>query len=190
MEEKMKTKAGRPIVVSLVGAPSAGKSTLAAYIFAQLKMLDVNCELVTEFAKDKVWENNDIALANQVYIFAKQYYRLYRCADKVDVIVTDSPLALTPLYNRESPEISKPLNELSLAVYNSFNNLTYFVKRVKKYNPVGRLETEEESNAKGLKLRDLLDTYSIKYKVINGDLIGADVIVHDVIEILKKGSDK
>lgn len=184
MNDKLPT-----VCINLMGSPGSGKSTLAAYIFARLKMLDVNCELVTEFAKDKVWENNDIALANQVYIFAKQYYRLYRCADKVDVIVTDSPLALTPLYNRESPEISKPLNELSLAVYNSFNNLTYFVKRVKKYNPVGRLETEEESNAKGLKLRDLLDTYSIKYKVIDGDLISADVIVQDIIEILKKGSD-
>ena len=178
----------KPIVIALTGNPGVGKSTLAAYIFARLKMLDVNCELVTEFAKDKVWENNDTALANQVYIFAKQYYRLSRCADKVDVIVTDSPLVLTPLYNREPPEISNPLNELSLAVYNAFNNLTYFVKRVKKYNPVGRLETEEESNAKGLKLRDLLDKHNIKFKVIDGDLISADVIVQDVIELLKKGN--
>ena len=116
MNDKLPT-----VCINLTGSPGSGKSTLAAYIFARLKMLDVNCELVTEFAKDKVWENNDTALANQVYIFAKQYYRLSRCADKVDVIVTDSPLVLTPLYNREPPEISNPLNELSLAVYNSFN---------------------------------------------------------------------
>ena len=62
------------------------------------------------------------------------------------------------------------------------------MKRVKKYNPVGRLETEEESNAKGLKLRDLLDKHNIKYKVIDGDLISADVIVQDVMELLKKGN--
>ena len=43
------------LVVNLYGAPGSGKSTGAAYIFAKLKMLGVNCELITEFAKDKVW---------------------------------------------------------------------------------------------------------------------------------------
>ena len=44
------------IVVNLFGAPGAGKSTGAAYIFAMLKMAGINAELVTEFAKDKVYE--------------------------------------------------------------------------------------------------------------------------------------
>ena len=61
----------KTITVSLFGPPGAGKSTLAAYVFAKLKMMGVNCELVTEFAKDKVWEKNNEALSNQIYIFAK-----------------------------------------------------------------------------------------------------------------------
>ena len=52
------------IVCNLFGSPGTGKSTLAAYVFAKLKMLGINCELVTEFAKDKTWENNKTALAN------------------------------------------------------------------------------------------------------------------------------
>ena len=48
----------------LRGAPGAGKSTLAAYTFAKLKMMNVNCELVTEFAKDKTWEKNFTVLSN------------------------------------------------------------------------------------------------------------------------------
>ena len=69
----------KTIVCNLFGPPGAGKSTLAAYVFAKLKMMGVNCELVTEFAKDKVWEKNNEALSNQIYIFAKQYYRMSRC---------------------------------------------------------------------------------------------------------------
>lgn len=46
------------IVVNLFGAPGAGKSTGAARIFSNLKMAGINAELVTEFAKDKVWEEN------------------------------------------------------------------------------------------------------------------------------------
>lgn len=57
------------IVVNLFGAPGAGKSTGAAYIFSLLKMAGVNAELVTEFAKDKTWEHNTKALDNQVYMY-------------------------------------------------------------------------------------------------------------------------
>ena len=57
------------LVVNLYGAPGAGKSTGAAYIFSKLKMAGVKAELVTEFAKDMVWEENNEALHNQMYMF-------------------------------------------------------------------------------------------------------------------------
>lgn len=46
------------LVVNLFGTPGAGKSTGVAYIFSNLKMRGINAELVTEFAKDMVWEDN------------------------------------------------------------------------------------------------------------------------------------
>lgn len=52
------------LVVNLYGAPCAGKSTAAAYIFSRLKMAGVNCELITEFAKDMVYDGNDAAFRN------------------------------------------------------------------------------------------------------------------------------
>ena len=86
------------LVVNLFGAPGAGKSTGAAYIFSQLKIKSVNVELVTEFAKDMTWEKNKKALTNQIYMLGNQLQRIYRCQDEVDVIVTDSPLLLNILY--------------------------------------------------------------------------------------------
>lgn len=80
------------IVINLFGAPGSGKSTGATYIFTALKLLGVNVELITEFAKDKVWGNNIEAINNQAYIFGEQSFRMSRCKDKVDVIVTDFPL--------------------------------------------------------------------------------------------------
>ena len=62
----------KALVVNLFGVPGAGKSTGAAYIFYRLKSAGVNAELVTEFAKDKVWEENDEVFKNQAYIFGKQ----------------------------------------------------------------------------------------------------------------------
>lgn len=54
----------KTICVNFFSGPGAGKSTLAAYVFSKLKMMGVNCELVSEFAKDKVWEKNNEALSN------------------------------------------------------------------------------------------------------------------------------
>ena len=158
---------------------------MAAIVFAKLKMLGINCELVTEFAKDKVWENNMTALSNQIYVFAKQYYRLDRCADKVDVIITDSPLALSPMYNQD-PDIHEPLKQMALKIAAKYKSLNYFIKRIKKYNPVGRLQTESESDEIAVKLRNALDANNIKYTAIDGDLMSADIVVKDVLEALGK----
>ena len=52
----------KTIVINLFGAPGAGKSTGAAYIFALLKMAGIEAELVTEFAKDITRELENIGL--------------------------------------------------------------------------------------------------------------------------------
>lgn len=181
-------KNNKTIIVSLFGAPGAGKSTLAAYIFAKLKMLGVNCEIVTEFAKDKVWEKNNEALSNQIYIFAKQYYRISRCADKVDVIVTDSPLFLSPFYNKD-PEIDEPLKQMVYTISSRYDNLNYFVRRIKKYNPVGRLQTEEESDQYAVDIKNMLKSFNVKFTEIDGDLMSADIVTQQVLENLKKKSE-
>ena len=170
-------------IISMFGAPGAGKSTLASYCFAKLKMMGINCELVTEFAKDKVWEKNNEALSNQIYIFAKQYYRITRCAGKVDVIITDSPLFLSPFYNKD-PDIDEPLKELVAKIVAKYDNLNYFLRRVKKYNPIGRLQTEAESNEYGIHIKTMMKSFGIKFREIDGDLMSADMIVQDVVEKL------
>ena len=119
----------KPIVINLTGAPGAGKSTGAAKLFYELKTLGINCELVNEFAKDKTWEHNATALNCQEYIFGKQSYRLKRCRDEVDVIITDSPLPLNIIYTKDE-EIKKPLTDLVMAIYNSYDNLNFFINRV------------------------------------------------------------
>lgn len=61
------------LVVNLFGAPGADKSTNSTiYIFSQLKINDINAELVTEFAKDMIWEHNRKALTNQIYMLGNQ----------------------------------------------------------------------------------------------------------------------
>lgn len=168
------------IVVNIFGVPGAGKSTGAAYVFAALKMRGVNAELVTEYAKDKVWEENSEAFKNQAFLFGKQSYRMSRCAGKVDVIVTDSPLPLSILYNNDV-RLGENFNASVMDVFNSYRNLNFFLNRVKPYNPAGRLQTEEESDALGEPLKNLLKTRGIYYKEATGDSAGYNMIVDVVL---------
>lgn len=169
------------VLINLYGAPGAGKSTGAAYVFSKLKMNGINAELVTEFAKDKVWEESKEVFKNQAYIFGKQYFRISRCEDKVDVIVTDSPLLLSIIYNN-SKVLGEDFNKVVRNVSNSYKSLNYFINRVKEYNPEGRFQTEEESNELSEDIRDFLLKNDVDFYEVDGETKGYDEIVKDVLE--------
>ena len=73
----------KQIVVNFLGEPSCGKSTAAAYVFSKLKMSGISCEYISEFAKDKVYEENKTVFDHQEYIFGKQSFKMDRVAGKV-----------------------------------------------------------------------------------------------------------
>lgn len=171
------------LLINLFGGPGAGKSTGAAYIFSKLKMAGVNAELVTEFAKDKVWEGNKEVFKNQAYIFGKQYFKISRCADKVDVIITDSPLLLSIIYN-DNPVLGDSFNETVKNVFSSFNSMNYILSREKEYNPVGRNQTESEAKEVDVQVRAMLDQEKIPYEIVAGNELGYDYIVDRVLEQL------
>lgn len=174
----------RTLVVNLFGAPGAGKSTGAAYIFSRLKMMGVDAELITEFPKDMVWEHNEKAVDNQVYVLGQQYFRQYRCDGEVDVIITDSPILLGILYNKNE-KIAKPFNDLTLATFNLGNNRNYFIKRTKEFNPNGRLQTEEQSNEISGRNKDLLEKYNIPFTEIDGNVTGYETVIYDILNEIR-----
>ena len=172
------------IVVNLFGVPGSGKSTGAAYIFSKLKMAGINAELVSEFAKDKVWEETKAVFENQAYIFGKQSFRMSRCKDKVDVIITDSPLPLSIFYNKNKDVYGASFDKSVMDVFNSYQNLNFLINRVKPYNPKGRFQSEEESNALKAPMIDFLKSQNINYVEMDGNLQSYDVIAMNIVQRL------
>ena len=175
----------KPIVINLFGGPSAGKSTGAAYIFSKLKQFNVNCELITEFAKDLTWEENRIGLSCQEYVFGQQSFRMNRCKDKVDVIITDSPLPLSLFYNN-NPLLDKNFENVVMNIFNSYCNYNYLLMRTKPYNPVGRNQTQEEADIIGDKIQDFLDEHGIIYIHGTGDSKFYNYIALKTLKDLRK----
>ena len=133
----------RTIVINIIGGPGSGKSTQAAILFGQLKIMGYNCELVTEYPKDKVWEESFKIMNNQLYLFAKQHQRMWRIHDKVDIIITDSPLLQFLAY---SEHMSNSFKNLIIDEFNQFENINIFINRNKNiYQTIGRTQTYDEA---------------------------------------------
>jgi nicotinamide riboside kinase len=149
-------------VINFISGPGVGKSTTAAYVFSMLKLNNINVELVTEYAKDKIWEGSLNVLENQIYVFGKQQHRLYRVRDKVDVVVMDSPLLLSAIYDKSQSELFK---NLIIEEFNKYDNLNIFIERIKsfKYINNGRIQNEEESIAVDNKIKAFLNDNSFLY---------------------------
>lgn len=134
------------LVVNLFGGPGTGKSTYATRLFSELKMHGVNCEYVSEYAKDLVWDDDLAKLGDQLYVTAKQNRKLMRLIGKVDVAVSDAPLLLGLHY--APPEyLGNVYAALVRNLFADYNNLNIFLTRPpgKVYQPHGRCETEDEA---------------------------------------------
>ena len=163
------------IIINLLGPPGAGKSTTAAGLFHAMKLKGFQVELVTEYAKDLVYEERHNLFEHQDYIFAKQHRRISRLKGKVDFVITDSPLIQSLQYVDDSyPQTFKPFIR---EVNNLYENSTFFINRVKPYNPNGRYQTEEESNKVGLGIKDMLNDNLIPFMSVNGDDKAVDTIL-------------
>lgn len=156
----------KPIVVNLFAGPGTGKSTSCAQIFAELKWTGVNCEMALEFAKDKVWEESLKVLDDQPYIFGKQQHRMKRLVGQVDVIITDSPLLLTIIYDKSRNQNFK---NFVVDTHNEFENINVFIERVKPYEPKGRLQNEDGAKLLDNEIKALLSELNIPYVSVKGN---------------------
>lgn len=176
----------KTIVINFVGAPGAGKSYMAMRVASNLKERRISCEYVPEFAKDLVYEGREEELGDQLYILAMQNHMLKRVKDKVDVIVTDSPIILSIYYNEASKSLyeNEIFNNLILSTFDKYDNYVYFVERNHPYVREGRYQTESESDRAGEKIKASLDESNISYKIIVCGKESADSITDYICSLL------
>lgn len=87
--------------INIYGNPGVGKSTLAAFLYTELKQDGYNIELIREYCKDWAYEGKPIEGWDQLYIFAKQVHSEYRLlTNGVEHLVTDSPVLLNAAYGQ------------------------------------------------------------------------------------------
>jgi len=172
------------LYVNLYSGPGGGKSSIACDVFAQLKWLKYDCELVREYAKNKVWEESYAVLDDQLYVTAKQHHEMKILNGKVDIVITDSPLLLGLIYSKNKPV---EYNDMVIAYYKQYHNLDIFLKRIKDYDPNGRMQTEEEAIKIDEKILILFKKYCQTYGSVPASKEGVNDILNLILKI-KKGT--
>lgn len=162
--------------INFLGGPGSGKSTSATSLFSRMKKQRMNVELVTEVAKDFVWENRSKTLEIQPYVSAKQFRNLVRLKGLVDYVVTDASILMGLIY------ADKYTSYLPQSYFDSIFDLNneiltpstnIFIERSVKYDTVGRIQTEEEAIKIDNDILNMLTKQSISFKIMSSDEIGS-----------------
>lgn len=176
----------QPIVINGYGGPGAGKSTACMEITAALKKEGYNAEYVQEYAKELVYEKDmemlDGSPEHQYEILKEQTRRMDRLYDQVDFIVTDSPIMLNTIYNKQlTAEYESLVNELQ----GEYINYSFFMERdASNFEEEGRIHNLTESIEKDNEIKDMLQKNEIKYKTYNHENVNE--IVNDAIDFYEK----
>lgn len=174
------------IFVNLFGGPGTGKSTICASVFHALKIKGIETEMALEYAKDVVWEESYKKLENQIYIFGKQHYRVWRLKGKVQVVITDSPLLNSILYDKTNNQL---LKDLVISEFKKLNTVNFYIDRDVDYNPNGRMQTLEQALDVDRRYIELLDSNQIDYTKIPKGEVGVNTILEKIINRINEESN-
>lgn len=149
------------LVINLIGGPCSGKSTIAAELFARLKKMGVHCELVSEYIKDRIYEENQTMPKNQIAIFGMEHYNISNKLGKVDVIVHDGSFINNIIYKTEE---NKYFDDLIISEYKRFWNLDFFIKRGNiEFETYGRIHNLKQSKELDKIIKETYDSYELSY---------------------------
>ena len=155
----------KKVIVNLFGGSGRGKSTCAAYIFSKIKMRNINVEMVFEYAKDILYLTEIKPPFNQAFIFGNQLFRIEMFLQQSDILIVDSPLPLSIIYNN-TQYLRENFDKTVLDAFNHFNNINYFLDNNYLYENRGRYQSEELARESHQRIKKLLHDHRIPYQSV------------------------
>ena len=152
-------------VINVIAGPGAGKSTLASGLYHEAKRRGWNVELVTEVAKDLVWEGRTVALSNQAYVFGRQMQRLHRLDGHVDYVITDSPVLLSAIYAPD--DYPAEWEKVVVELWKRYDNIVAFLGRGPWFDDRGRVHNLDASIEVDRRIAVLLAKHDITYTQVD-----------------------
>ena len=172
--EKMRP---RSTVISLVGAPAAGKTTLSLNLVTQLKIRNKNAKYIIEYPRDYIERyGHPKHISEQLLIF-HSWKRLLTDALEIeyDYLICDSPIFISYIYgvinadtsNKKDRRWIQELQELCLADIHTYDKI-YYIKPGKKFPLKDNLRLSNEDTQKMLdeSIYGFLRLYKVPFTTI------------------------
>ena len=166
-------------VINVIAGPGAGKSTLASGLYHEAKRRGWNVELVTEVAKDLVWEGRTVALSNQAYVFGRQMQRLHRLDGHVDYVITDSPVLLSAIYAPEDYPLE--WEKVVVELWKGYDNVVAFLGRGPWFDDRGRVHNLDASIEVDRRIAVLLAKHNITYTQVDYGYQSPGEVLDDIL---------
>ena len=172
-------------VINVIGGPGCDKSLITAAIIVFLKLREKTIEVIPDFAKSLVWQQNFEVLKNQYFIAQRQFEMLSLLDGQVQFLVTECSLPQVLFYNENYLDnicdIEKTRKQI-LEWYNQCNNINIFVERGdRKYIRTGRFQDEEQARNVDRGMRELLDREALPYTVLPSDVTAVNAFAATLI---------
>jgi deoxyadenosine/deoxycytidine kinase len=164
-------------IINLFSGPGAGKSSIAAGLTYKLKSKHISCDNPYEFPKTLAWDENHLAIQDQLYVLANQHRGIVKSYGKVDYIISDSPILLSLIYRNYYKGVHYPstlynesFDKMVLDIHSYYDNLNIVLKRsVGVYNEKERYQNLEKSIELDTIIQSKLDIYNIPYVEVDVD---------------------
>lgn len=125
------------LLVNFVGAPGAGKTTMMAGAYFEMKIAGWDVECIHEASKERILENDQFTLSNEILLFAEKLRRALRL-NNIDVALTDCSLRQSAYY--AEGQFGLLGEQFFREVSESFDNIYVIVDRTHAYVPEGRMD--------------------------------------------------
>lgn len=181
--------------INILSGAGAGKSTLAAKIFTELKHSHYNTELVTEAVKIKAYKKEPIIPFEQVILFAQQMYaEEVLLHHGVDIIVSDSPVWLAVIYASIKTDYYVSLGNIAKFFDKTYPSLNLLIERTVPYTQFGRYKDKANAIEIDDLIKNYLDEHRIPYYNVNVESSivyeGADGKQEDLMVFVKRKINK
>ena len=196
----------KTVVLELYGGPSIGKSTCAAELYSALKHRHASVEIAHEYVKRWAWEGRPVGAFDAYYILGKQIKEESNLFGKVDVVVSECPVALSATYAElYAPEyVRRGITAAVRSYYDAVaqvghRRIAIMLPRRHRYAAEGRFENEAQARIVDVVIATQLGNYKLETDALREmgakspadfeafyrlDELGIDDIVSDVEKLL------
>lgn len=173
-------------VINVIGGPGCDKSLVTSAIILFLKLHDKTVEVIPDYAKSLVWQQNFEVLKNQYFIAQRQYEMLNLLDGQIQFLITECSLPQVLYYNENYADnicdIGKTRTQI-LNWYKQHNNVNVLVERGdRKYIHTGRFQDEEQAKGIDRGLRGILTREGLRYTALPGNVEAINAFAKTLLE--------